>query len=351
MAKAKVSGKIQTVLGLIEPDELGITLPHEHLIVDGSCWYIEPASASEKAMTLKPVSIDILWWLRYHLSSNRDDLVISDEQTAIAEASRFKLAGGNSIVEMSSIGLGRDPQALARISRATGLNIIMGSGYYLAVSLPPDFDKRREESITEEIVCDITIGVGNTGIRAGVIGEIGCSWPLHPRELKSLKAAARAQQITGATLNIHPGQSDESATEILDILEDTGADIKRTTISHIDRAVRDPENRLKLAKRGCNLEYDLFGLEGYYPIVHRLIDLPNDAMRINEIMQLIDAGFINQIVISQDIFNKTPLCKYGGWGYDHILRNVVPVMLAKGITEEQIHTIMVDNPSKIFTFE
>ena len=350
MAKSKLSGKIQTVLGLIEPDELGITLAHEHLIADGSCWYIEPACAGEKAMSLKPVSIDILWWLRYHFFENRDDLVISDEQTAIAEASRFKIAGGNSIVEVSSIGLGRDPQALAHISRASGLNIIMGSGYYMAASLPPDFDERNEESITEEIVRDITVGVDNTGIRAGLIGEIGCSWPLDPRELKSLKAAARAQHITGANLNIHPGQGEESTMEILDILEDTGADIKRTTISHIDRAVRDPKNRLKLAKRGCNLEYDLFGREGYYPIVVRLIDLPNDAMRINEIMQLIDAGFINQIVISQDIWNKIQLCKYGGWGYDHILRNVVPVMLAKGMTEEQIHTIMVDNPRKIFAF-
>lgn len=350
MAKSKLSGKIQTVLGTIEPDELGITLAHEHLIADGSCWYIEPASASEKAMTLKPVSIDILWWLRYHFFQNRDDLVISDEQTAIAEVYRFKIAGGNSVVEVSNIGLGRDPQALSRISRATGLNIIMGSGYYTAASLPPDFDKRSEESITEEIVCDITVGVGNTGIRAGLIGEIGCSCPLDPRELKSVKAAARAQQITGANLNIHPGQGEESAMEILNIVEDTGADIKRTTISHIDRAVRNPESRLMLAKRGCNLEYDLFGREGYYPIARRLIDLPNDAMRINEIMHLIDAGFINQVLISQDTWNKIQLCKYGGWGYDHILRNVVPVMLAKGMTEKQIHTIMVDNPQRTFTF-
>lgn len=350
MAKSKLSGRIQTVLGTIEPDELGITLAHEHLIADGSCWYIEPASASEKAMTLKPVSIDILWWLRYHFFQNRDDLVISDEQTAIAEVYRFKIAGGNSVVEVSNIGLGRDPQALSRISRATGLNIIMGSGYYTAASLPPDFDKRSEESITEEIVCDITVGVGNTGIRAGLIGEIGCSCPLDPRELKSVKAAARAQQITGANLNIHPGQGEESAMEILNIVEDTGADIKRTTISHIDRAVRNPESRLMLAKRGCNLEYDLFGREGYYPIARRLIDLPNDAMRINEIMHLIDAGFINQVLISQDTWNKIQLCKYGGWGYDHILRNVVPVMLAKGMTEKQIHTIMVDNPQRTFTF-
>ncbi len=350
MSRSELTGKVQTVLGLIAPEDLGITLPHEHLVSNGSCWFVEPGEATEKAMVHHPVTLDILWWLRYHLFQNMDDLLLLDEQEAIKEAIHFKLAGGNSIVELSNIGLGRDPAALARISRATGLNIIMGSGYYLAVSHGPGMDAKTEEEITDEIVRDIMVGVGDSGIRSGIIGEIGCSWPLADNERKSLCAAARAQQLTGAALNVHPGQGEEAAMEIVKILDDAGADLTRTVIDHIDRAVRDPEDRIKLAKTGCYLEYDLFGREGYYPIHHRVIDLPNDAQRINEIIELINKGYLSQILISQDIWNKTQRCAYGGWGYAHILRDTLPVMRVKGMTEEQVHTIMVANPRRLLTF-
>lgn len=350
MSRSELTGKVQTVLGPIAPEDLGITLPHEHLISDGSCWFVEPSETTEKAMVHHPVTLDILWWLRYHLFQNMDDLLLLDEQEAIKEAIRFKLAGGNSIVELSNIGLGRDPAALARISRATGLNVIMGSGYYLAVSHGPEMDAKTEEEITDEIVRDIMVGAGNSGIRSGIIGEIGCSWPLADNERKSLRAAARAQQLTGAALNVHPGQGEEAAMEIVKILGDAGADLTRTVIDHIDRAVRDPQDRIKLAKTGCYLEYDLFGREGYYPIHHRIIDLPNDAQRINEITELINKGYLNQMLISQDIWNKTQRCAYGGWGYAHILRDTIPVMRVKGMTEEQIHTIMVENPRRLLTF-
>ena len=350
MSRSELTGKVQTVLGPIAPEDLGITLPHEHLISDGSCWFVEPSEATEKAMVHHPVTLDILWWLRYHLFQNMDDLLLLDEQEAIKEASHFKLAGGNSIVELSNIGLGRDPAALARISRATGLNVIMGSGYYLAVSHGPEMDAKTEEEITDEIVRDIMVGAGNSGMRSGIIGEIGCSWPLADNERKSLRAAARAQQLTGAALNVHPGQGEEAAMEIVKMLGDAGADLTRTVIDHIDRAVRDPQNRIKLAKTGCYLEYDLFGREGYYPVHHRIIDLPNDAQRINEITELINKGYLNQMLISQDIWNKTQRCAYGGWGYAHVLRDTIPVMRVKGMTEEQIHTIMVENPRRLLTF-
>ncbi len=198
-------GKIQTVLGLIEPAELGITLPHEHLMSDGTGWIAEPEDAFEKAMAYKPVTVDILWWLTYHRFTNFDDLMCMDEDEAVEEIMHFKLAGGNSVVEMSNIGLSRSPKSLARISRRTGLNIIMGSGYYIDCALPDYVNDLSEDQITEEIVRDIEEGVGNTGICAGLIGEIGCTWPLSDNERKSLRASAKAQKITGAALNIHPG--------------------------------------------------------------------------------------------------------------------------------------------------
>ena len=343
-------GKIQTVLGLIEPAALGITLVHEHLMSDGTGWFVEPEDSFDKAMAYKPVTIDNLWWLTYHRFSNIDDLMCMDEDEAVEEITHFKLAGGHSVVEMSNIGLGRSPRALARISRRTGLNIIMGSGYYIDCALPAYVDDLSEEEITEEIVRDIEEGVGETGIRAGLIGEIGCTWPLTDNERKSLRASAKAQKRTGAALNIHPGQHEDSAMEAVRIVEAAGADLTKTTMDHIDRAVRQRENRIALAKMGVVLEYDLFGREGYYPMEHRKIDMPNDHGRINEIIDLMSAGYVKQIVISQDIWNKTQRRAYGGWGYAHIMDNTLPVMRSKGMTEDDIRTIMVDNPARLFTF-
>ncbi len=351
MKREARQGKIQTVLGLIEPSNLGITLVHEHLMSDGTGWFVEPEDSFERAMAYKPVTADILWWLTYHRFTNLDDMMCMDEDEAVDEVLHFKNAGGHSVVEMSNIGLARSPKSLARISRRTGLNIIMGSGYYIDSALPADMDDRSEDQITEEIVHDIEEGVGATGICAGLIGEIGCTWPLSDNERKSLRAAARAQKITGAALNIHPGQHEDSAMQAVKIVDDAGADLTKTTIDHIDRAVRERGNRIALANMGVYLEYDLFGREGYYPLEHRKIDLPNDHMRINEIMDLMDAGYAKQIVISQDIWNKTQRRRYGGWGYAHIMDNTLPVMRAKGMTDDDIRTIMVDNPARLFAFQ
>ena len=134
------------------------------------------------------------------------------------------------------------------------------------------------------------------------------------------------------------------------IAEEAGADLSRTIMDHIDRAVRDRSNRIAVAETGVYMEYDLFGREGYYPPEHRKIDLPNDHMRINEIIDLMERGFTDQILISQDIWNKTQRRKYGGWGYAHILDNAVPVMKSKGMTDDDIRHLMVGNPARVFTF-
>lgn len=345
-----LSQKVQTVLGLINPENLGITLPHEHIIVDGSAWFLEPSEASERGLSHEAVSLENLWWVRYHWLQNLDDIRLLDEEEAITELEHFKRAGGRAITEMSNRGLGRDPLALVRISRATGLHILMGSGYYLARSMPVEFKDKSEADIADEIIHDITIGVGNTGIKSGFIGEIGCSWPLDPREEKSLRAAVKAQRLTGANLHVHPAPTFQSVHQIVAILEEAKADLTRTTIAHMERSVRNSKDRLHLLEKGFTLEYDFFGREGYYPLYLGSVDIPNDHQKLNEIIELLEAGFMHQILISQDIWNKHQRRKYGGWGYDHILRNTLPVMRAKGITEEQINTLLVENPRRVFTF-
>jgi phosphotriesterase-related protein len=353
VAISKIAGKAQTVLGLIDGKDLGVTLPHEHLFIDGKSLFTEPKVASERALAYEPVDWHNLSWLRYHPYENLDNMSLLDEQEAIDEAMLFKKAGGQTIVDATITGIGRDPKALARVSRLTDLNVIMGSGYYTANSLGAEVAAKTEEDIAEEIVRDITIGVCNTGIRSGLIGEIGCSWPLHDYERKTLKAAAKAQQKTGACISVHPGRNRKAPFDVVDILEQAGADLSRLIICHIDARVRDHEGRTELLKKGCVLEYDLWGWEGHFPsywTADDYMDLPNDTQRIYEIRRHIEEGYVNQVVMSHDICAKTRRVRYGGWGYTHILNYVVPMMRQRGITQEQVDNIIIANPRRLLTF-
>ncbi len=356
MSIPELVGKAQTVLGPIAADSMGITLPHEHLLVDLSIRFQPPQTMSERARSLEPVTFENIGWVRYHPMSCVDNLQITDENLAVREISLYRNFGGATLVEMSSIGLGRDPLALARISRASGVNVIMGSGYYSEATWPAGMNPSEDEMV-EEIVRDITIGVGRTGIKAGMIGEIGTEWPIKDGERRSLRAAARAQKLTGAPINVHTGNSPASGLLCVDILEEAGADIGRVVMSHCDARIFDYEILKKLAQTGCYIEYDNFGLEGWYE--RRMVwseenpikcDFPNDAGRINNLMRLIDDGFLNQLLISQDICMKFQMRRYGGAGYAHILENVAPLMQKKGVSDEHISTMMVENPKRMLSF-
>lgn len=353
-----MKGKVQTVLGVIDAEDLGITLPHEHLLIDMSVNFVEPGEARFKKLAREPVSIENLSWLQHNAYSCLDNVQLLDEEVAIQELMPFKREGGNSVVCLSNIGLARDPLGLVNISCATGLNVIMGSGYYVSQAQGPDYHQKTKEEITEEIVTDIEVGVGNTGVRAGIIGELGCTWPLNESERKVLLAAAIAQERTGAAINVHQISADANeAMECVKILDGAGADISRVIIDHIDLNILPRNSRLELAKTGCYLEYDIFGSHSFGPISFgvgfgggMVYNRPCDRERIEQIIELIDAGYLNQILISQDICTKSKLLRYGGHGYAHILRNIVPHMLVRGITREQIHTLMVENPKRVLQF-
>jgi phosphotriesterase-related protein len=353
MTQEELVGKVQTVLGLIDAESLGITMAHEHVLCDVSAYFVEPTEASERKLAHEPIRMDNLCWVRNHCSSHLDDMKLTDEQVAIKEVMLLKMAGGNTIVDMTCIGLHRDPLGLCRVSRATGVNIVMGAGYYVALSHPPELADMSEEKIAEGIVRDIMVGVGDTGVRAGIIGEIGCSLPLEENERKVLRACAVAQRRTGVAINIHPSPSDDLALEIIKILDDAGADLSRTVISHVHPWGFSRTTLHTLADAGCYIEYDSFGQPhaGIHPLYFGLVlDFSSAVRRIEDIMQLIADGYLNHILVSQDVCFKHHLVTYGGCGYAHILRDVVPFMRHKGMSDEQIHTLLVENPKRVFPF-
>src|SRR5207249_4611461 len=185
--------------------------------------------------------------------------------------------------------------ALARIARATGLNVVMGAGYYVAASHPADMDRRTLDELAREMIADVTSGVGDTGIRAGLIGEIGTTYPWTENERKVLRAAV-------------------------------------------------------IAQTGIWLEYDLFGLENSYYPYNPSFDMPNDGGRMTHVLALVAAGHRDQLLMSHDIAYKTSLVRYGGYGYHHLLVNVVPRLRAKGVDAAGLTRLLVENPARAFAF-
>jgi len=331
-------------------DNLGITLSHEHCLFDGTCDFVEPREIRAKKIANEPLSFKNVGYIRYG-RFNRDDMQLTDETQAIEELLPFKQAGGGTIVDATNLDLGRDPVALKRISLATGLNIIMGSGYYTKTGQDLHLmAKRTEEDIAQEMVQDIFEGVGDTGIHSGIIGEIGCSWPLADCERKVLRASGLAQKESGAPLHVHPGRFEEAPVEIIKILKAVGADLSRIAIDHFERTVFEAKNRYAIADSGCYLEYDLWGIEGYFNESFAVLDIPNDAQRIAQIKDLIAHGYGSQILISHDICQKCHYMAFGGHGYNHILNNVVPAMRRREMTASQINDLLIENPKRFLAF-
>lgn len=348
MKNSELAGKALTVLGPVPPGELGAVLPHEHLIFDISVTFQALAAPPDR---LGPVSPANRNWVAFHPINNRDNLTQTDEATAAGEALEFRRAGGGTIVDVSSIGLGRGPVALKNIARKTGVHVIMGSGYYIGPTHGDAVLQKTEEEIADRIARDVTEGAADTGVPAGLIGEIGCSWPLQDSERKVLRAAARAQRRTGAPLNVHPGRSPRAPFEIAEILGGAGADLSRTVFSHIDRTLREPGERARLAQTGCFLEYDLFGMEGYYPRgLGPMVYITNDAGRVDELMELIERGYLGQLLISHDLCYKVRWQTWGGHGFSHILDNAVPLMREKGMPPDHIRALLYENPQRMLAF-
>ena len=338
---------VMTVLGAIAPDELGVTLPHEHLIIDGSGRpdLPLPTTPAEQAISDGEVEMAVLGLLHRKSHAVRDNLRLNDPNLMIQEASEFKQAGGQSLIELTPIGVGRDPSALRVISTQTGLNIVGGTAYYTRAMHPPELEAARAADIAATFIHELTVGMDGTDIRAGIIGEIGLSSPIAPVEERVLRAAARAQRETGAAINVHLSWGKE-AGQALAILKSEGVDLQRVALSHLDSTL-DFDYHRSIADAGAYVEFDGFGIEWHFeqPDLYA----PWDPERIRSLSQLVSAGYSTQLLISHDTFTKIQLKRYGGWGYAHILTNLLPQFRRAGISDEQIHTIMVDNPRRLLS--
>ena len=340
--------KINTVLGEKTADELGVVAPHEHVFINLTAFFDKHSVYNVEHPESEKVSIKNLGTLNLDPYALKDNLIYEDYDVQKEEISFFKRAGGGTVVDLTLPGIGRDPLKLRKMSEETGVNIIMGTGYYVSSTHVPKVKLQSEEEMSADFVKELTVGIESTGIKAGVIGEIGISEFFNDDERKVLRASAIAHHKTGASINVHINPWTTNGIESTDILLSAGVNSKSICISHID-----VENNLdyiyKLLDKGVYIEFDNFGKE--YHVRREVRNsgyglFVSDIERVQLIKKLVSEGYEKQLLLSCDVCLKNLLKTYGGYGYDHVLKNILPMLDEIGITRSVINRIIKENPKK-----
>ena len=280
---------VRTVLGDVDPKDVGQVLFHEHVLFD----IVPPGSAGDREAE---INFQNCWQIDYRSNDNPANSHQTDPDIAAQELHHLAEDGGSLIVDQSVGGLARDPEGLARAARASGIHVVAAAGSYTSAYLSPGDMTMDIDALTHRFTVEVIDGLDGTSIRAGLIGEMGCSWPIHPFERRALQAAARAACATGAALSVHPGRAPEACSEILDITEAEGLDPSRTVLCHMDRTHPEGDGIAKLLKRGANVEWDFFGIEQSYYWMGE-VTLPTDRDRVRLIRNFADAGHGDQILV------------------------------------------------------
>jgi phosphotriesterase-related protein len=339
---------VQTVTGPIPPVDLGVTLTHEHLLLDSRSSWQDPAPGDAAAQRLATATVSMPWLadLRENPHGCLDNLLVDDVDTAVHEAARAIDAGARTLLDPTNDGCGRAPRKLRDIAQHTGLQVVMGSGFYLERSHPPHVAGMSIEAIAELIETEIRLGVGDTGVRPGLIGEIGLSGAPTEAERRVLRGSARAQVRTGVPLYVHLPGWERLGEVALDVLAEEGCPAQAVVLCHMNPSWDDAEYQDRLARRGAWLGYDMVGNNFFYPDLGA--QSPSDDESARGVLRLADAGHLDRILISGDVGQKNMLTTYGGHGYAHVLQRFVPRLKRQGLPASSIRQLLVDNPRELF---
>jgi phosphotriesterase-related protein len=300
---------IRTVLGPVPPADWGITAIHEHLFLDLRPWRGE------------------------------SDTPLTDVDMVAAEVADFVAAGGQAIVEVSSLGMGRNVAGLVEVSQRARCHIVAATGFYHGRWLPPLVRDLDTAALADLMVRELGDGMDGSGVRAGLIAEIGTSHhQILPDEDKVFRAAALAQRRTGCPVMTHTSGG-TMAREQIRLLAEAGTDLSRVAISHMD-LLDDIDCHIAVAQAGAFIQYDTIGKEVYQP----------DAVRLRLALELIHRGWASHLMLACDISRASYLRRQGGIGYQFLLTDFVPRMREAGVDEETLHTILVENPRRFLAY-
>lgn len=304
-----------TVAGPLPPERVGFSLPHEHTGI-------------------------YLW----HVPDRWDYWELTPDELTIAEELRdFRRRGGSTIADLTLPGVGRDPERLRRLASSSGVQIVMGTGWYRESYYPPEarIDRRTVDDLAGEMIAEFRDGVGGTGVRPGIIGEIGTDKPwLSAQEERVHRAAARASRATGMAITTHAVMSPVGLAQ-LRVFSEEGVDPARVVIGHAD-SYPVLEHWLAILEQGANLELDFLG--------HRFGTEEAAEPRLIELLvELLERGFGDQILLSQDVCHNAQLKANGGFGYVYLQQHFLPRLRTAAVGEGEIARMTTDNPRRVLT--
>jgi len=308
---------VMTVCGEIPVERLGVTQMHEHILINTD------------------------------FDHNDYNLRMDDVEIAIEEVTYFKNAGGQTMLDLTCAGIGQNVRGLKTVSEKTGVNIIASTGFYRECSYPDYVHKETADQLARRMIRDVREGIDGTGIKPGILAEIATEYgkgKMSPGEEKVFTAVAYAQRETGLPVSTHCWAGELAFAQI-DVLTRNGVPANKIIIGHL--AVQ-PEAEVKdrifaIADKGVYLGFDCIGY--WYEDVVPL----KDPERAQWVKDFIDRGHLRQITLAQDIARKLLQKHYHGNGYEHLLKNFVPMLKAVGVSDQEIQTILVENPRRIFS--
>lgn len=337
---------VTTVLGEIDGRDLGVTLPHEHLLIDLRGLVRKPDPAENPAFYEK-LNLENLYRIKADPYALEDNAIINEPSVAVQELIAYREAGGRSVVDVTPRSIGRDPLRLREISLRSGVHVVMGCGQYIAAAHEEKVSGCSVEDLAAEIIEEIRTGADGTDVRAGVIGEIGTSEVIAEEELKCLRAAGIAAAETGKSVHVHTALFEQNGHRVCDELMALGVAAEQIAVDHVD-AKTNLEYVLSMLDRGVYVEFDNFGKEFQVSKDSRVLkaSFDYDRVRADCLARLCEAGYTERILAANDICLKHMLRRYGGGGYGYLLTGIVPMMRDRGLTEKTIETILVKNPQR-----
>lgn len=307
---------VQTVTGPLPAERVGFTLPHEHTV----CY---------------------LW----HIPGRWDYWELTPDEDVIAgELAVFQAQGGTCLVDVTLPGIGRDPAWLRRLSERTGLSIVMGAGWYRGAYFPVEalIDRRGVDELAAQLIREAGEGVDGTGIRPGILGEIGTDKPwVSAIEERVFRAVGRAARATGLAVTTHAVMSDVGLAQ-LRILEEEGVDPGRVVIGHAD-SYPSLAYHLALIGRGANVEFDFLGMS-FTPM-----ERTGEPRLIALLVELVARGHADRLLLSHDVCHNQQLRHYEGHGYGYLGDTFLPRLREAGLGEAVIRQITVENPRRILS--
>jgi len=338
---------VTTLMGEVDKSQLGVVLPHEHTCFGVSefltmydDWEMEKTFHGE-------VTLETLGLLTRNPYAVRANNIMDCPDILIDEIFQFKKAGGGTWVDLSGRRrrFSRNIRFTYEVALKTGLHVVAGTGYGLDQNMGKLVETGTVNDLVDEMMTDITEGIDGTGLKAGVIGEVGTGKDITPKEYKALEAASIVQKQSGLGLQIHAYLYNREGLKALDFAKKHGANPEKISINHVD-VVLDMEYIYRLLDQGVYIEFDNFGKEYY---VDREVRNPGyglfvrDTERVELLKKMIERGYKKQVLLSCDVCLKTLLHTYGGWGYDHLLTNVLPMMEDAGINMQDVQEMLVQN--------